>query len=129
MNFGMGLGYVLKSILALIIIIYLANVLLKYLNKLSTKQAQMMVVIERMPVSKTASLCIVKIVETYYVMSFSEGKAELLKTLSNEETRIVQELQADKKETAKQISYNVDSFKTMFESALKTRSEKRNKRG
>ncbi|MDN6625699.1 MAG: flagellar biosynthetic protein FliO [Pisciglobus halotolerans] len=128
MNFGMGMGYVLKSIVALIIIIYLANVLLKYLNKLSTKQTQMMVVIERMPVSKTASLCIVKIVETYYVISFSEGKTELLKTLSDEETMRVQKLQAEK-ETVKQTVSAADSFKTIFETVLQTHSEKRNRRG
>lgn len=88
----------------------------------------MMVVIERMPVSKTASLCIVKIVETYYVMSFSEGKTELLKTLSDEETTRVQKQQAEK-ETAKQTVSAADSFKTIFETVLQTHSEKRNRRG
>lgn len=127
MNFGTGMGYLLKSIAALVLIIYLANLLLRYLNGLSSKKTQSLQVIERLPLSKTSSLCIVKVVETYYLMSFTEGKNELLKTLSEAEIRVIEQLQEEKKETAVP-----EQFEGMIKALLEQKqshAEKRQKRG
>lgn len=81
----MSFNYVLRSIFALIIIIWLANVLLKQLNKYTQSQSKSIQIIERFSISKNSSLAIVKIVETYYLMSFNENSNEILKEFSEEE--------------------------------------------
>lgn len=81
----MSFNYVLRSIFALIIIIWLANVLLKQLNKYTQSQSKSIQIIERFSISKNSSLAIVKIVETYYLMSFNESSNEILKEFSEEE--------------------------------------------
>lgn len=81
----MGLENIIKSIIALIIVIWLANFLLNKLNSYSKGQAKMIQVIERYPVSKTSSLAIVKIINRYYLMSLSESSSEILEEFSSKE--------------------------------------------
>lgn len=77
--------YILKTIIALIVVIWLANIALKYINKLSNNQNKSIQVVERISVSKGSSLAIVKIVNEYYLMSFSENTSETLQKFSPEE--------------------------------------------
>lgn len=91
--------YILRSIAALIVVIWLANVALKYLNKYSNHKTRSIQIIERISVSKTSSLAIVKIVNDYYLMSFSENTSETLQKFSHEEAK---EIEARQKEQEQQ---------------------------
>lgn len=75
----MDLLYIIRSILALIFIIWLANILLRKLSYYMKGQTPSIEVIEKYSVSKNSSLAIVKIVNSYYLMSFNEDKNEILK--------------------------------------------------
>jgi len=81
----LGLSYVLKSVVALIVIILAANYGLKFLNTFMTKRNQVIKVIERTPISKSSALSIVEIADTYYLMSFTDTRNEILRELTAEE--------------------------------------------
>lgn len=81
----MNLNYILRSIFALIVIIWLANVLLRKLNSYMQGQSKAIQIIERFSISKNSSLTIVKILNNYYLMSFNENSSEILKEFTTEE--------------------------------------------
>lgn len=87
MEFAVETEYLFKSIAALAVIILLANVLLKKLHTFSGKQQGAIHVIERIPVSKSSSLAIVKIAKQYYLMSFNDSGSEILKEFTPEEAK------------------------------------------
>ncbi|MGB6178166.1 flagellar biosynthetic protein FliO [Carnobacterium sp.] len=89
MGLGVGLGYVVKSILALVVIIFIANYSLKYLNTFMTKKGKAIRIIERTAINKGSSICIVEIAGTYYVMSFTETRNEILRELTESEKEAV----------------------------------------
>lgn len=82
--------YILRSIGALILVIWLANLALKYLNNLSNNKMKSIQIVERTSVSKTSSLAIVKIVKDYYLMSFTEQSTETLRKFSEEESKEIE---------------------------------------
>lgn len=88
----MDFNYVLRSIFALILIIWLANVLLVKLNKYTQGQSKSIQVIERFSISKNSSLAIVKIVNHYYLMSFNNNSSEILKKFAVDEVDEIQEI-------------------------------------
>lgn len=77
--------YIVRSIIALVAVIWLANVALKYINKISNNQNRSIQIVERISVSKASSLAIVKILDDYYLMSFSEQNNETLQKFTKEE--------------------------------------------
>lgn len=82
--------YVVRSIVALVVVIWLANVVLKYLNKYSNNTTKSIQIVERISVSKTSSLAIVKIVGNYYLMSFSENSSETIKQFCEAEVKEIE---------------------------------------
>lgn len=74
----------IQIFIVLIIVIVLAQLSLKYLNNYSSKNCKNIKILERIAVNKNSYLGIVKILDEYYLMSFSEGKNEILKSLDRE---------------------------------------------
>ena len=83
--------YILRSILALIVVVWVANIALRYLNKLSVHDKKSIQIVERISVSKASSLAIVKIVNDYYLMSFSDKSTEMLQKFTPEEVIEIKE--------------------------------------
>lgn len=81
----MGIEYVLKSVGALIFIIFAANVLLKKMNEYVSKGNKRMRILEKLPLSRTSSLYIVEVLGKYYLMSGTEQHNEILRELSASE--------------------------------------------
>ena len=116
----LGLSYVLKSVVALIVIILAANYGLKYLNTFMTKRNQVIKVIERTPISKSSALSIVEIADTYYLMSFTDTRNEILRELTAEEkakiTTSIEEVVPVTQLKPKKASAgkkNIQTFKTL----------------
>ena len=86
-----SLLYILRTLVALVIVIWLANVAIKYLNNYSKNDMRNIQIVERISVSKASSLAIVKIVNEYYLMSFSEDKNEIVQKFSKEEVFEIEE--------------------------------------
>ncbi|SFP96839.1 flagellar protein FliO/FliZ [Desemzia incerta] len=129
MGFGTGLEYVLKSVLALIVIIFLANKLLGYMNTIMNKQTKAIRIIERMPVNKNSSICIVEILGSYYLMSFTEGRNEILKEFTEDESQAIIAMRKEKELSAGQSSLDTEQFKeiyTKIQEKIQTYTEKRN---
>lgn len=76
---------VLKMIIFLIVIIYAINWTLKYLNRYTNQSSEVIEVIQRLGVSKSSSIAIVKILDQHYVMSLSETQNQIIKILTAEE--------------------------------------------
>lgn len=90
---------VFQSIFALLLIIWLANVLLSKLSQYTQGQSKTIQVIERFSVSKNSSLAIVKIVNQFYLMSFNEDRNEIVKEFTaNEVTELLDMMQEKQKE-------------------------------
>lgn len=100
----MDFNYVLRSIFALILIIWLANVLLGKLNKYTQDQSKSIQIIEQFSISKNSSLAIVKIVNHYYLMSFNENSSEILKEFAIDEVDEIQEM-IENREDSKLTEY------------------------
>ena len=87
----MGLPELLQMIASLVVIVFLANFLLKKLNKFQQPSSQVIKIIERVPVSKTSSLCIVQVESEYMLMSISDTSNEVIKTFTTEEKDAIQQ--------------------------------------
>lgn len=87
----MGLPDILQMIASLVVIVFLANFLLKTLNKFQQPSSQVIKIIERVQVSKTSSLCIVQVESDYMLMSISDTSNEVIKTFTKEEKDAIQQ--------------------------------------
>lgn len=76
---------IIQTIIILIAVIFLANFLLKLLNKNMLKQNRIIKVIEKSPVYNNSSIGIVEVCGSYYLMSFTDKDNRILKELSAEE--------------------------------------------
>lgn len=81
----------LQMVAALIFIIVLANYLLKKLNRINQGNSKAIKIIERVPVSKNSSLCIVQVGSQYFLMSFSDQSSEVIKEFTQEEKEDIQQ--------------------------------------
>lgn len=81
---------IVQMVLALALIILLANFLLKKLGSFQKSTSQIIKIIERVPVSKSSSLCIVQIESDYMLMSISESSNEIIKTFTDKEKEAIQ---------------------------------------
>ncbi|MBT2731874.1 flagellar biosynthetic protein FliO [Carnobacterium sp. ISL-102] len=127
----LGLSYVLKSVVALIVIILAANYGLKYLNTFMIKKNQVIKVIERTPISKSSALSIVEIADTYYLMSFTDTRNEILRELtavekekitsSIEEKRPAGPMNQKKQQTSKKAVQTFKSLRTQYQSFYEKR--------
>ncbi|MGX7195972.1 flagellar biosynthetic protein FliO [Enterococcus olivae] len=80
------LSLLVKMIVFLFVLLYGANQLLRYLNNRTLQQGgKTLQVLERISVSKTSGIGIVKILDSYYVMSLSEQNNQIMKELTEEE--------------------------------------------
>ncbi|KRN30739.1 flagellar biosynthetic protein FliO [Liquorilactobacillus mali] len=102
---------VFKTIVFLIIIIFMINICLKLLGKYANQSKKNFRIIQKIAVSKTSSIGIVQIIDTYYVMSFSENRNEILKELSDNE--VAQLL--DSMENPKESENNGKNFKQILQ--------------
>ena len=87
---GVGVSQFLQMLFALLLIIILANFLLKRLDRINQVRSKAIKIIERVPVSKSSSLCIVQIGTQYMLMSFSESGNEVIKEFSQKEKEDIQ---------------------------------------
>jgi flagellar protein FliO/FliZ len=78
---------VIKMIVGLIIVIYLINIFLKYLNRYSLKTNKAFRILQKIPVSKSSSIGVIQILDHVYVMSFSESQNQILFELSPQEAK------------------------------------------
>lgn len=127
----LGLSYVLKSVVALIVIILAANYGLKYLNTFMIKKNQVIKVIERTPISKSSALSIVEIADTYYLMSFTDTRNEILRELTAAEkekiTSSIEEknpavpMKPKKQQTGKKAVQTFKSLRTQYQSFYEKR--------
>lgn len=87
---GIGISQFLQMLFVLFLIIILANFLLKRLDRINQVRSKAIKIIERVPVSKSSSLCIVQIGTQYMLMSFSESGNEVIKEFSQKEKEDIQ---------------------------------------
>lgn len=84
---------ILKTIVVLLIIIAMANLSLKYLNRYMNKQNKVIKIIERVSVNNDSALTIVDICGKYYLMSFTSTENKILRELDEEEIQYINELE------------------------------------
>jgi len=76
---------IIQTLFVLIIVIILANISLKLLNKNMNKNSRIIKVVERTSVSTNSSLGVVDVCGTYYLMSFTDKDNKILKELNSED--------------------------------------------
>ncbi|MFT8406988.1 MAG: flagellar biosynthetic protein FliO [Liquorilactobacillus sp.] len=117
---------VIKLIMALLIVIYLINVFLKFLNHYSLKTNKTFRIIQKIPVSKSSSVGIVQIVDHFYVMSFSEQASQILFELSSKDAEeLLKEIGQDAFGPKPVINQNFSNMLARAKQSLQ--NKKRNK--
>ena len=76
---------IIQTIVVLIIVIVLANLLLRFLNKNMVRNQKMIKIIERTNVLNNSALAIAEICGKYYLMSFTDKNNKILKELDEAE--------------------------------------------
>lgn len=79
--------YIGKSFIVLIFVIFAINYLLKLLDRFVNKNGKYITMIERIPLNRTSSLCVVKVADSYFLMSCTDSKNEILKELNIDEIK------------------------------------------
>lgn len=79
--------YIGKSFIVLVFVIFAINYLLKLLDRFVNKNGKYITMIERIPLNRTSSLCVVKVADSYFLMSCTDTKNEILKELSIEDIK------------------------------------------
>lgn len=96
MDFSSFLSLI-QTIIVLIIVIALANISLKYLNKYMVKQNSIIKIVEKVGINNNSALSVVDVCGTYYLMSFTNNENKILKELDKEEVlKIMESLEKDK---------------------------------
>lgn len=75
----------LQTIIVLLIVIYLANLTLKFLNRKIQRQSTMIQIIQKQQVTQGSSIAVVKILDAYYLMSLADGENRILKELEEKD--------------------------------------------
>jgi len=102
---------VIRLIIGLAVVIFLINVLLRYLNKYTSQANENLRLVQRVALSKNLSLGIVEILGSYYVVSMSEQKLEVIRRLTSDEVERLKTNLAQKQELNEQ---QVQKFKEIF---------------
>ncbi|CAI3321498.1 flagellar biosynthetic protein FliO [Enterococcus cecorum] len=102
---------IIKMVVFLIVILYLVVQALKFLNKQMNPENSILQVIQRISVSKSSSIAIVKMFDRYYVMSISENQNQIIKELTLDE---IQSLKAFQKEQVLKQSQLPKEFRKLL---------------
>ena len=108
---------VVRLIIGLAVVIFLINVLMRYLNKYTTQNNDSLRLVLRVALSKNLSLGIVEILGSYYVVSMSEQKLEIIRQLDAEE---IEQLEANLAQKQAANEQQVEKFKEIFTKAKLT---------
>jgi flagellar protein FliO/FliZ len=73
---------IIQTIVMLLVVIYLINISLKLLAKHGTQKDATIQIIQKIAVTKTSALAIVKIVDQYYVMSLADQQNQIIRELT-----------------------------------------------
>lgn len=119
-----GFLYIVRSILALGAIILLANFVLKKLQKYSIQQTKVIHILERVSVTKSSALALVKIGSQYYLMSLTENSSEILKEYSKDEAEEIEKQIQENKESEHDYSDVLSSLNGVREKYQKMFEEK-----
>lgn len=121
----MGFLYVLRSIIALVVVIWSVNVVLKYLNQYTSKQTKSIEIIERVSVSKSSSLAIVKVLNQYYLMNFSENSSEMIREFTEEQTEEIEKIFSEQEDGEPSEFFKGFNFKELKEKYLSFFNQKK----
>ncbi|GET10321.1 flagellar biosynthetic protein FliO [Ligilactobacillus agilis] len=108
---------VVRLIIGLAVVIFLINVLMRYLNKYTTQNNDSLRLVLRVALSKNLSLGIVEILGSYYVVSMSEQKLEIIRQLEATE---IEQLEANLAQKQAANEQQVEKFKEIFTKAKLT---------
>lgn len=108
---------VVRLIIGLAVVIFLINVLMRYLNKYTTQNNDSLRLVLRVALSKNLSLGIVEILGSYYVVSMSEQKLEIIRQLDATE---IEQLEANLAQKQAANEQQVEKFKEIFTKAKLT---------
>lgn len=108
---------VIRLIIGLAVVIFLINVLMRYLNKYTTQSNDSLRLVLRVAISKNLSLGIVEVLGSYYVVSMSEQKLEIIRQLEATE---IEQLEANLAQKQAANEQQVEKFKEIFTKAKLT---------
>lgn len=85
----MGFLDILQTLVVLIVVILLAHMSLRLLNKYMVRQNNIIKIWEKTSVNTNSSIGIVEVSGKYYLMSFTQTENKILKELEKEEMEII----------------------------------------
>lgn len=106
-----SLFLIIKNLLILFIVIVLANIVLRFINRYTSKNNNIVKIIERLSTNKDSSICVVMICDKYYLMSFAKEGHSILKELDKAEVELI--LNEKEDGLGEGNGLNLNFFKTM----------------
>lgn len=89
---------IIQTIIILILVIGIANISLRFVNKNMTKHNRLIKIIEKVALSNNSSIGVAEICGDYYLMSFTGTDNKILKELDREEMEdIIKNMEENKK--------------------------------
>lgn len=106
----------IRVILGLAVVLLLLILTLKYLNRFTNQMDSHFKIVKKIAVTKESSLAIVLIVDTYYVMSFSEHGSEIIKELTENQAQMLLDEEEQNLKHQQEMAAN---FKQIFDKVRK----------
>ncbi|CAH0417892.1 flagellar biosynthetic protein FliO [Periweissella ghanensis] len=107
---------IIQTIVMLLVVIYLINITLKLLAKHSTQKDAAIQIIQKVAVTKTSALAIVKIVDQYYVMSLAEQQNQIVRELNPaEQAQVAAEIATRQANAAKPQQVSAEFTKILLQ--------------
>ncbi len=90
---------IIRTIGALVLVIYLINILVRYLSKYSRQDDKMVKILERVPLDANLSIYIIEVLGEYFLLSSSKESSEILRELDGEEVEKQMEIIEEKRKS------------------------------
>lgn len=101
---------IMQMLIMLLIVIFIANVSLKFVNKNMLKNNKIIKVVEKVALNNTSSLAVVEICGSYYLMSFTGQDNKILKELDKNQ---IEEI-INHREENKELGFNTNTLKDIL---------------
>lgn len=100
-----GFFTVLQAFIVLIVVIALAHISLRLLNRYMVKQNKIIKIWEKISVNNNSSIGVIEVTGKYYLMSFTPNENKILKELEKEEVEEILKKKEDSMDIKENIVY------------------------
>lgn len=97
---------VMRSIGALLLVIYLINILIRYLSKFTSGQNRLVRIIEKVPLDANLSIVIIEVMGDFFLVSSSKESTTILRELDSDEVEEqIEKIEEERKKSKSKFEF------------------------